>query len=180
MGTSGMTSQGYGSENWEDTLRILLRALMIGLGIGVLFIVFQRLIEWGLIRIMNTPASSLHLVSDYFRITIWGAPAMLGLYGLTGWFIGMQNTKVPMLIAIVQNLVNIAASLFSFYSWWKIEGVATGTLVAQWSGFLMGIVILRNGLKHDYFFASERNERITLQLFRSTFRNLGAWKQFLL
>ena len=64
MGTSGMTSQGYGSENWEDTLRILLRALMIGLGIGVLFIVFQRLIEWGLIRIMNTPASSLHLVSD--------------------------------------------------------------------------------------------------------------------
>lgn len=179
MGTSGMTSQGYGSENWEDTLRILLRALMIGLGIGVLFIVFQRLIEWGLIRIMNTPASSLHLVSDYFRITIWGAPAMLGLYGLTGWFIGMQNTKVPMLIAIVQNLVNIAASLFFiFILGLKIEGVATGTLVAQWSGFLMGIVILRNGLKHDYFFASERNERITLQLFRSTFRNLGAWKQF--
>ena len=76
----------------------------------------------------------------YFRICVWGAPAVLGLYALSGWFIGMQNTRLPMLIAIVQNLVNIASSLcFVFLLHMKIEGVALGTLLAQYTGFLLGL-----------------------------------------
>ena len=64
---------------------------------------------------------------------------MLGLYGLTGWYIGMQNSRIPMFVAITQNVVNIAASLsFVYWGQMKVEGVALGTLVAQWAGFLMG------------------------------------------
>lgn len=140
MGTSGMTSQAYGRKDRQEWLDILIRTLMIGVGMGLLFIVAQCGIEWGMLRLMNTPAASWRFVATYFRIVIWGAPAMLGLYGLTGWFIGMQNTRTPMLVAVLQNIVNILASLFFvFVLGWGVSGVATGTLLAQWVGFLVSL-----------------------------------------
>ncbi|MGG6544015.1 UNVERIFIED_CONTAM: MATE family efflux transporter [Prevotella sp. 15_C9] len=179
MGTSGMTSQAYGKKSWDDTLRVLLRALTIGFCMGILFILFQRFIEWSMVLLMGTPISSVSLVSIYFRITIWGAPAMLGLYGLTGWFIGMQNTKVPMIIAIVQNITNILASLFFvFVLDWQIKGVAAGTMIAQWTGFLMGLYILRKSLYRKSIFNSKRNEYFSLRFIRSTLSYCGAWKHF--
>ena len=82
------------------------------------------------------------MATRYFHICIWGAPAMLGLYGLTGWFIGMQNSRIPMYIAITQNMANIIASLSLVYlCGMKVEGVALGTLIAQYAGFLMGLAL---------------------------------------
>ena len=105
MGTSGMTSQAFGREDTMECIRILVRSLTIGLAFGLLFILTQSGLEWGLLRLMNTPEASWEYVTIYFQIVIWGAPAMLGLYSLTGWFIGMQDTRTPMVVAILQNLV---------------------------------------------------------------------------
>lgn len=72
---------------------------------------------------------------------------MLGLYALTGWLIGMQDTRTPMLIAIAQNVVNICTSLLLVIVFGMgIEGVAIGTLVAQWVGFLTALV----GVRKDF------------------------------
>ena len=68
----------------------------------------------------------------YFHIVIWGAPAVLGLYAFNGWFIGMQNARIPMIVAILNNLLNIALSfLFVFGFGMKIEGIALGTTLSQ-------------------------------------------------
>ncbi len=140
MGTSGMTSQAYGRQDRQECIDILVRTLVIGLGMGLLFTVLQRGIEWGMLWLMNTPEASIDFVATYFRIVIWGAPAMLGLYGLTGWFIGMQDTRIPMLVAVLQNVVNILGSLFFvFVLGGKIGGVAAGTVLAQWVGFLVSL-----------------------------------------
>lgn len=141
MGTSGMTSQVFGREDTMECIRILVRSLTIGLAFGLLFILTQSGLEWGLLRLMNTPEASWEYVTTYFQIVIWGAPAMLGLYSLTGWFIGMQDTRTPMVVAILQNLVNILASLsLVFVLGWGIAGVAAGTLLAQWIGFLVALL----------------------------------------
>ena len=141
MGTSGMTSQAFGREDTMECIRILVRSLTIGLAFGLLFILTQSGLEWGLLRLMNTPEASWEDVTTYFQIVIWGAPAMLGLYSLTGWFIGMQDTRTPMVVAILQNLVNILASLsLVFVLGWGIAGVAAGTLLAQWIGFLVALL----------------------------------------
>ena len=141
MGTSGMTSQAFGREDTMECIRILVRSLTIGLAFGLLFILTQSGLEWGLLRLMNTPEASWEYVTTYFQIVIWGAPAMLGLYSLTGWFIGMQDTRTPMVVAILQNLVNILASLsLVFVLGWGIAGVAAGTLLAQWIGFLVALL----------------------------------------
>lgn len=141
MGTSGMTSQAFGRADDAECIGILVRSLTIGLAFGLSFILAQRGLEWGLLRLMNTPEASWDYVATYFRIVIWGAPAMLGLYGLTGWFIGMQDTRTPMVVAILQNIVNILTSLsLVFALGWGITGVATGTLLAQWIGFLVALL----------------------------------------
>ncbi len=142
MGTSGMTSQAYGRHDFAETLRMLARAVGLGVLVALVLIALQTPIVRGALLLIRPTDEVSRLAETYFRICIWGAPAMLGLYGLTGWYIGMQNSRIPMLVAIVQNVVNIAASLsFVYLGGMKVEGVALGTLVAQWAGFLMGLAL---------------------------------------
>ena len=140
MGTSGMTSQAYGRQDQPEILRLLVRSVGLGVLIAVLLIILQMPIVQGSFLVIHPTEEIRELATTYFRICIWGAPAMLGLYGLTGWYIGMQNSRIPMAVAITQNVVNIAASLsFVYWGGMKVEGVALGTLVAQWAGFAMGL-----------------------------------------
>lgn len=139
MGTSGLTAQALGAGKQEETMSWLLRSQTIGLGIAVALLLFQVPIRELALLVMQPTEEVRAFTVTYFNICIWGAPATLGLFGLNGWFIGMQNSRVPMAIAITQNVVNIMASLcFVFGLGMKVEGVALGTLIAQWCGFLMG------------------------------------------
>ena len=140
MGTSGMTSQAYGARNLEEVTKLLLRSQLIGLLIALAIILLQYPIAQGALFLMRPTPEISQMAQRYFNVCIWGAPAMLGLYGFMGWFIGMQNTRIPMLISIMQNVVNICVSLaLVLFAGMNIEGVAIGTLVAQWSGMLAAV-----------------------------------------
>lgn len=146
MGTTGLTSQAYGANNKKEIGLLLQRSLGISFVIAGLFVCLQVPICQVALKLIQPSAEVQSLTTTYFHICIWGAPAMLGLYSLTGWFIGMQNSKIPMWIAICQNIVNIIASLCLVYlCGMKVEGVALGTLIAQYAGFGMAIALL---LKH--------------------------------
>lgn len=154
MGTSGMTSQALGHRNFPLVVGVLRQTLLLGSVLALSFVVLQVPLRWLALHIM-LPSSAfssavesvaqptlVYLVSTYFNICIWGAPAVLCLYGFTGWFIGMQNTRLPMFIAVGQNVVNIMASLFFVYvCGMKVDGVAWGTLVAQWSGLALAVLL---------------------------------------
>ena len=138
MGTSGMTSQAYGQKDEAETMRILARSMGVGMLIALALIILQYPIERIAFTLMKATPEVERLASLYFRICIWGAPAVLGLYSISGWCIGMQNSRFPMYVAITQNIVNILASLVLVYGFgMKIEGVAIGTLVAQYAGLLI-------------------------------------------
>lgn len=142
MGTSGMTSQALGQRNLDEVTRLLLRSVGVGLLIALCLMLLQYPIQKAAFTFIRTSEEVQRLATLYFRICIWGAPAMLGLYGFAGWFIGMQNSRFPMYIAITQNVVNIVASLcFVFGLGMKVEGVALGTLIAQYAGFGMAFLL---------------------------------------
>lgn len=151
MGTSGMTSQAYGKHDLDEVARLLLRSVGVGLLIAIILVTLQYPIRKLAFTFIQTTEEVERLATLYFRICIWGVPAMLGLYGFAGWFIGMQNSRFPMYIAITQNIVNIAASLcFVYLFHMKVAGVAWGTLTAQYAGFLMALLLWRRyygGLK---------------------------------
>ena len=140
MGTGGMTSQAYGAHDMNEVMRLLMRSLTVGMIIAGSIILLQYPIERIAFTFIDTTPEIERLSGLYFRICVWGAPAVLGLYSLNGWFIGMQNSRFPMFVAITQNIVNILMSLLLVYGFHlKIEGVAIGTLIAQYAGFFMAL-----------------------------------------
>lgn len=142
MGTGGLTAQAYGQHNTQEGTRILQRSLSVSLLLALALLVLQYPIRLIAFMLIDASPEVQELATRYFHICIWGAPATLGLYSFTGWFIGMQNSRYPMYIAITQNIVNIAASLFFvFVLHMKVEGVALGTLIAQYAGVIMAYLL---------------------------------------
>ena len=140
MGSSGLTSQALGRRDLTEVARLLVRSVVIALGIAVLLIVLQMPMKWAAFLLIGPTEDVVPFASTYFDIVIWGAPASLALFSLMGWFIGMQNTRFPMVISIMQNVVNILTSLTLVYGFgMKIEGVALGTVIAQYAGFIVAL-----------------------------------------
>ena len=158
MGTGGLTSQAYGSEDRVEQKRILFRSLAIAALVGVLFILLQMPIRNLAFHLLGATQEVRLLASRYYAICVWGAPAVLGLYSMTGWFLGMQNSRFPMFVSILQNVINILCSLlFVFALRMKIEGVAWGTLIAQYVGFSMALLLFMSRYK------AHRTEQVSLK-----------------
>ncbi|MBK5194607.1 MAG: MATE family efflux transporter [Proteiniphilum sp.] len=132
MSSSGFAAQAYGARDMPEAMNVFIRSLVIGLGIGVLIVLLQYPIGEFAFALIQSGPESVHHVESYFRIVIWGAPAVLGMYAFKGWFIGMQNARIPMFIAIFNNVLNIVLSvLFVFGFGMQIEGIALGTVLSQ-------------------------------------------------
>ncbi len=142
MGTSGFTAQAYGERSFEKSMSALSRALLVGLAAAVLMVVLQWPLGFVIFKFIGGSAEVESLAKEYFFIRIWAAPATLSLYAFTGWFIGMQNARSPMAIAITVNLLNIGFSIFFVeYYGMTASGVALGTLLAQYCGMILSIFL---------------------------------------
>ena len=155
MGTSGFTAQAYGAKDMNEAVRIFVRAVSIALAVALLLLVLQ----WPICRLsilifqVKDGPDVIQLALTYFFVRIWAAPATLGLYAVKGWFIGMQNAKLPMWIAIFLNTINIVCSLvFVLVLHWDIRGVALGTVIAQYSGLAVGLFFMFK--KYGWVFAN--------------------------
>ena len=143
MGTSGFAAQAYGARRLDEAVRVFIRAFAIALAIAASLLVLQYPIVLLSEAIFNGSNEVMHMALTYFYIRIWAAPAALGLYAIKGWFIGMQNSRLPMWIAIIINVVNIVCSLvFVLALGMDIDGVALGTVIAQYSGLTIGLFFL--------------------------------------
>lgn len=142
MGSSGLTAQAYGAGDRRGAQTVLARSLLLALLIGIVMIAAREPVCSLLFDLLDVDRATASVARSYFMIVIWSAPAVLGLYSLTGWFVGMQDSRTPMWVSLFVDVFNIAASLmFVFMIRMKIEGVATGTLVAQWAGFLLALFL---------------------------------------
>lgn len=148
MGTGGLTSQAFGARDKEEALRILVRSLGTGAAIASLLVLLQVPLAGLAFRFIDATPAVKELARLYFMRLIWGAPAVLCLYSFTGWFLGMQNARFPMYLAVVQNILNILASLFFVFVQNRgIEGIATGTLISQYVGLLLAIFLWRTAYR---------------------------------
>ena len=143
MGTSGLTAQARGRRDFAEVRRLLLRSAGVSLTVALSILLLQYPLRELMMWFIGPTPDVRPLAVTYYNIVVWGAPAMLGLYGLTGWYIGMQNTRIPLFVSIFQNVVNILASLTLVYGLgMKVEGVAIGTVIAQYAGCLAAGVLL--------------------------------------
>lgn len=143
MGTTGFAAQALGGRNLSNCALILMRSSIVAVVIGVLFLLFQYPIFSVVKQFMNISDAMLPEVEKYFYIRIWAAPAVMMLYTIKGWLLGMQNARLPMAIAILINVTNIFCSyIFAFNYDMGLSGVALGTVIAQYGGLLLGLIVV--------------------------------------
>lgn len=150
-GTTGFTAQAYGSNDKTETIYSLYRSICIGIPIIILILTLQNPIAQISSFLLDGSDEVKTLAISYFYVRIWAAPANILLYSLNGWFVGMQNTKIPMFIAILINVCNILLSiLFVIVLNQNVVGVALGTVIAQYCGLSLAIILLIKNYK-SYF-----------------------------
>lgn len=142
IGTSGFTAQAYGARNLKEAMSILIRSSVLALSVATVLIALQHPIGWISMQMTGSSSAVKSLALEYFHIRILAAPATLGMYAVKGWFIGMQNSKTPMITAIFINIMNIVFSILLVFSFgMKIRGVAWGSVIAQYSGLLVSGIL---------------------------------------
>lgn len=175
MGTGGLTAQACGAADDAEARRILTRALTVAAALAAALILLQGVVADVAFRFIGATPAVEALARRYFAILVWGAPAVLGGYALTGWFIGMQDARSPMYVAVLQNVVNVVASLlFVFGAGMKVEGVAAGTLLAQYAGLAAAALLWRRGYREKGRLPSPRTclDRRALRRFFAVNRDI--------
>lgn len=143
MGTTGMTAQAFGKNDGHGIGNVLGRAGVLALFLGFILLIFQAPLFKAGSLLLNISPDQVPLVQDYFSIRIWAAPASLMMYVMLGWFFGMQNALIPLILTIVVNLINILLSAYLVKEMdLGMRGVAMGTVAAQYFGVALGLLFL--------------------------------------
>lgn len=144
MGTTGLVAQAYGAGNERETRIILMRVLTVaGIASTGILLLQYPLIKISLALVNASPEVESYTQVYYF-IRIFSAPATLALFGLNGWFLGMQNSKYPMLVTITLNILNIILNLtFVLHFNMNVDGVAWGSLIATYLAFFFALILFR-------------------------------------
>jgi len=140
MGTTGLVAQANGAGDRGEMRAIFLRGLLVGGAIGAVLIALQGLIAPLALSLVDASPKVADLARLYFEIRIWSAPAALIQYVVLGWLFGVQRMAAALAITVFANALNMLLALwFVLGLGWGIEGVASATLIAEWSAALVGL-----------------------------------------
>lgn len=144
MGTTGLTSQAYGAGQTGEVAAMLTRALMIGFAGGVAIILLQIPLFAGAFWLSPASAEVETLARDYMAIRVWSGPAVIALYGVTGWLIAQERTRAVLALQVLMNGTNIVLNLwFVLGLGWGVAGVAWATFLSEWAGLILGLWLCR-------------------------------------
>ncbi|NOC45246.1 MATE family efflux transporter [Ruegeria sp. HKCCE3926] len=146
MGTTGMAAQARGAGDTVETRALLMRGLILGGAAGLFFILAQVAVFAGAFALSPASPEVEALTRSYLEIRIWGAPATIALYAVTGWLIAVERTRGVFILQVWMNGLNIGLDLwFVLGLGWGVEGVAIATLIAEWTGLALGLWLCRDG-----------------------------------
>lgn len=147
MGTTGLTAQALGAGDTAEVRAWLARAVLLGIGISIAIIALQLPIMWTSLKVVGASPAVADLAIDYYQVRVWGAPAALLIYALTGWFFGIQNTRAALVLQVFMNGLNIVLDLwFVLGLGWGVAGVAAATVIAEFAAVALGLFLVRREL----------------------------------
>jgi MATE family multidrug resistance protein len=148
MGTTGIAAQRYGADDF-DGLRISLgQALVVAQIIAVAVILLQWPVGQVAMKLLGAEGALREHALEYFSIRIWSAPGTLANFVMIGWFLGLQNARVPLIIFLTINLTNIALDLlFVLVLGMKVDGVALASVFAEYTGLAVALYFAARELR---------------------------------
>jgi MATE family multidrug resistance protein len=150
MGTTGLVAQATGQDDRRGLNAEVTRSCVLAVCLGLILLLLQNLILELSIKAMAPPAAVADLMTGYYRIRIWAAPATLLVFAVSGVLFGLARTGAVLAVQLALNITNGALNvLFVIGLGMGVEGIALGTLIAQWlaAGISLWIVISILGLR---------------------------------
>lgn len=148
MGTTGFAAQAAGRNDGAALRKVLLQGLLLAMGFSVLLGLIGLPFQHLALEMMQPSDDLNELTRDFFHTRLFGLPAALASYALVGWFLGLQNARAPLAILLTTNLVNIALNLWFVIGLdWGVVGSARASVIAEWTGALLGLALTHRGLR---------------------------------
>lgn len=145
MSTSGLAAQAHGAGDAGEVSAVLLRALIVGAVAGLVLVALQAALFAGAFGLAPASVAVEGVARDYLAIRIWGAPATIALYSLTGWLVGLERTRGVLILQLWQNGLNVVLSFwFVLGLGWGVPGVAAATLIAEVAGLALALWLARD------------------------------------
>lgn len=143
MATTGLVAQASGSRRPDELCAHVLRALALGLLIGLAILALQKPLIQLALGLLGGSREVRAQSLVYCSIRIWAAPAALLNYAVLGTLLGRQKSRSALLLQASIQLANVALALWLVNRLhWGIAGIATATLSAEWFGCLLGLALL--------------------------------------
>ena len=156
MGTTGSVAQALGAVDQTEIRAVLGRALILAVALGLMLIMMQWGIRLVALALLDGSAAVEDVTAQYFNIRIWGAPATLATFALMGVLIGLGNSRQLLLVQLFLNGLNISLDIyFAGVLDWGVEGIALGTIIAEWSTVIFAVWLIMRELNSRRELGSE-------------------------
>jgi putative MATE family efflux protein len=156
--TTSAVARRIGAQDERAAAEHGVAGIWLAAGLGLLLAALGLLLAPLIVDLMGASEQVRPYALTYLRIGVLGAPMMLLTLAGTGYLRGLQDTRTPLVIAVVANIANLALDLVLVYGLdLGLAGSAWGTVAAQTGGAIAFLVIVgRNVRRVD---ASVRPQR---------------------
>ncbi len=140
MGTTGVAAQSHGADDDARVRRSLIEALLVAAVLGVALLLLSAPLRELALTLVAADADVAREARVYIDIRIWSAPAVLATTVIVGWFLGLQNARVPLVTVLVVNITNIVLDLvFVIGLGMTTNGVALASVFAEYLGVAVAL-----------------------------------------
>lgn len=145
---SSIISQYLGANKLNEIKNLPAQAISIVVLGSILILLISYPFSKQIFQFYNASGLVLDYCIVYFKIRIFGFPFSLFVFAIFGIFRGLQNTFIPMIIAIIGALLNIVLDYILVYGIegyipaMNIEGAAYASLTAQITMAIISFVLL--------------------------------------
>jgi len=148
--TTPAVARRLGAGDRPGAVRAGIDGLWLAAVIGVLLVAVGVPAADPLVRLFGAPAEVTAAASVYLAVSVWGLPAMLLVLAATGLLRGLQDTRTPLIVAVVGFAANALLNALLIYGLgWGIAGSAAGTVFAQWGMAAVYLVIAVRAARRD-------------------------------
>ncbi|MAT36265.1 MAG: MATE family efflux transporter [Ponticaulis sp.] len=147
MSTTGLVAQAAGADQHDEVSATLQRALLTGAALGLAILLLSPLLKHLVFQPFAATNEVKNLAGSYWNARIWGAPALLISYAITGWLLGMGKTGQLLVVQIIMNGVNCGLDIW-FVAGLDLgpAGIGAGTAIGEWVSVIVGLYMVRSGL----------------------------------
>ena len=142
--TGGFTAQAFGANDAGGQRAIFARAFLLVVVASILVLALAPLIVPLSARLFAARGDLRLALDAYLGLRLLGSPMILATLALNGWFLGRQETHVPLAVMLAANGVNAAMTVLLVIGLgYGIGGAALGTLCGDAAGLTVAAVCWR-------------------------------------